>query len=165
MIVHLVFTGCLLGLTVLNYYSGRRNVLYPAFLFALIWLVVFCLYMVPLIEIDNLGAYTLAVVVAGTAAFSAGAAIVGWRRHSRPIAVSPCRNSICKKVIFFWCLGVLPAFFLELRKLSGGGGLENFLIGARVAIVDAVANGEVPLGPIYTIAVTLSMFSAFIFLI
>jgi oligosaccharide repeat unit polymerase len=165
MIVHLAFTGCLLGLTVFNYYAGRRNVLYPAFLFALIWLVVFCLYMVPLIEIDNLGVYTLAVVVSGAAAFSAGAAIVGRRRQSGPVAVSRCRNSISKKVIFFCCIGVLPAFFLELRKLSGEGGFDSLLSSARVAIVDAVTNGEAPYGPIYTIAVTLATFSAFIFLI
>lgn len=165
MIIHLAFTGCLLLLTVFNYYAGRRNVLYPAFLFALIWLVVFCLYMVPLIEINNLGVYTLAVLVSGAAAFSAGAAIVGRRRQSPPVVVFRCGNSISKKVIFFCCLGVLPAFLLEVRKLSGEGGLDGFLSSARVAIVDAVTNGGAPFGPIYTTAVTLAMFSAFIFLI
>jgi len=50
--------ACVLGLMVFNYYAGRRNVLYPAFLFSLIWLVVSSLYMVPLIEVDKLGAYT-----------------------------------------------------------------------------------------------------------
>src|ERR1041385_2809143 len=165
MIAHLAFTGCLLGLTVLNYYAGRRNVLYPAFLFALIWLVVFCLYMVPLIEFDNLGVYTLAVVVSGAAAFSAGGAIVGRRKYSLPALVSPYRNSISKKVLFFFCLGVLPVFFLEVQKLGGGGGLNSLLIGARVAILDAVMNGETPLSRICTIAVTLAMCSAFIFVI
>jgi len=165
MIAHLAFTCFLLGLTILNYYAGRRNVLYPAFLFALIWLVVFCLYMAPLIEFGNLGVYTLAVVVSGAAAFSAGCAIVGRRKHSLPALVSPCRNSISKKFIFFFCLGVLPAFFLEVRELGGGGGLGGLLIGARVAILDAIMNGETPLSRICTIAVTLAMCSAFIFVI
>src|SRR5487761_244228 len=166
MIVHLAFTGCLLGLTVINYRVGRRNVLYPPFLFALIWFVVFCLYMVPLVEVNELGAYTLTVVVSGVAAFSAGAAIVRRRRYSRPVAASPCVNSISKRIIFFCCLAILPAFFLEVRSLSAAGGSDSFLISARTSIIDAVTNGEKPFGsPIYTIGVTLAIFSAFIFLI
>ena len=166
MIVHLAFTGCLGGLAVLNYYAGRRNVLYPAFLFALIWFIIFCLYMVPLMEFDKLGVYTMAVVLSGAVAFSLGVAVLSPSGHSHPVVISPCRNSTFKKVIFFCCLGVLPAFVFELQRLGGGGGsLDSILIGARVAIITAMINGEKPLSPVYTIAVTLAMVNAFVFLI
>ena len=166
MIVHLAAMACVLGLAVLNYYVGRRNVLYPAFLFSLIWLVVFLLYMVPLIEVNKVGAYTLAIVVCGVAAFSAGAAVVRRRTYSRVGTVSICRNTIAKRLIFLSCLVILPGFFLELRELSDRGGLDSFMISARVGIVDAVTNGEKPFSsPVYTFAPTLAIFTAFIFLI
>ena len=166
MIVHLAFTCCVLGLTIFNYYAGRRNILYPAFLFSLIWLVVFCIYMLPLVEVDKLGTYTLFVVVSGVISFSAGAAIVGWWTFSRPLAVASRSNSIFKKILFFCCLALLPGFVLEILRLSASGGLESFMISARAAIADAVTSGEKPYSsPIYTIAPMLAIFNAFIFLI
>jgi oligosaccharide repeat unit polymerase len=165
MISHLIFTGCILGLTIWNYSVGRRNVLYPPFLFSLIWLVVLLFYLIPLIEVDKLGADTLAIVVSGIVAFSVGGAMVG-RTYSHRGAVSMPRNSISKRVIFFCSLALLPGFFLEIRRLSGAGGLESFLISARTAIVDAVVAGEKPFSnPIYTIAPYFAIFTAFTFLI
>jgi oligosaccharide repeat unit polymerase len=149
----------------LNYRAGRRNVLYPAFLFALIWFFVFCLYVVRLIEFDNLGVYTLTVVLSGAAAFSLGGAILRPRERSGPNVISPRRNSIFKKLIFFCCLGVLPAFVFELQRLGGGDSFDSLLVGARVAIITAMINGEKPLSPVYTIAVTLATLNAFVFLI
>src|SRR5271169_65465 len=117
MIAHMAFTALVLGLTLLNYYVGRKNVLYPAFLFSLIWLVVFCLYMVPMIEVDKLEADTLAVVVLGVAAFSAGGAIVARRRYSRTAALPKPTNLMAKRFIFFCCLALVPVFFLEIQRL------------------------------------------------
>jgi oligosaccharide repeat unit polymerase len=166
MIVHFAFTVAVLALTVFNYKAGGRNVLYPAFLFSLIWFVVFCLYMLPLIEVDKLGADTLAVVVSGVAAFSAGGAIVGRRRYSRSVAVSMPGNSIAKRVIFFCCLALLPVFFLEIQRLSVAGGLDNLMISARAAIIEAVSSGgKAYSSPFYTAAPMLAIFTAFIFLI
>jgi len=166
MIVHLAFTGCVLGLTALNYYAGRRNVLYPPFLFAMIWLAVFTIYMAPPIEVDKVRADTLAVVVSGVAAFSVGGAVVGRRRNSSATLESTPRNTISKKIIFLCCLAILPAFFLEIQRLSGAGGVEGFMISARAAIIDAATNGERPFeSPAYSIAVTLAVCSAFIFYI
>ncbi|HEY2545234.1 MAG TPA: O-antigen polymerase [Candidatus Acidoferrum sp.] len=164
MIVHLIFTGCVLGLTVLNYYAGRRNVLYPAFFFSLIWLVVLCLYLVPLVELNPLGAVTLAIVTSGIVAFSAGASFAGWW-HPRPPVASLSRNSV-KRALFFYCLAALPLFFLETRRLSAAGGLEGFLFSARASLIEATENGERQYSsPLYTITVTLSVFVAFILLI
>src|ERR1700687_4202686 len=166
MIVHLAFTAAALGLTVFNYYVGRRNVLYPAFLFSLIWFVVFSLYMVPIIEVDKLGADTLAVVVSGVAAFSAGGAVVGPRRCSRSVAGSTPGNSIAKRVIFFCCLALLPVFFLEIQRLSVVGGLDSLMISARAAIIDAILHGgKAYSSPLYVAAPMLAILTAFIFLI
>jgi oligosaccharide repeat unit polymerase len=166
MIVHLLFTVVVLGLTVFNYYFGRRNVLYPAFLFALIWFVALFLYMMPLIEVEKLGAHTLVVVVSGVAAFSGGAAIVVRWRNSRPVRVFTCRNTISKRAIFFCCLAILPFFFFEIRRLSAGADLASFMLSARAATTDAVTNeGSAYSSPIYTAALMLTIFIAFVFLI
>jgi len=166
MILHLAFSVVLLGLTVLNYYAGRRNVLYPPFLFALIWLAVFFIYLAPPIEVDKVQADTLAVVFSGVVAFSAGGAVVGRRRNSSTTPESTPWNTISKKIIFLSCLAILPAFFLEIQRLSDVGGIEGLMISARVAIIDAVTNGERPFGsPVYSFAVMLAIFGAFIFLI
>jgi oligosaccharide repeat unit polymerase len=166
MLIQLVFTVCMAGMTAFNYRAGRRNVLYPAFLFSLIWFVVSCLYLVPLVEVDDLGPYTMVVVLCGTAAFSAGATLMEWWPYLRPPKTSPNRNALAKKIIFFFCLAVLPFFALEIRSLSIGRGLEGFMNSARGAIVEAVQNGATrPYSSIYTIATTMSVFVAFIFLI
>lgn len=166
MILHLAFTCCLLGLTVLNYYVGRRNVLYPAFLFSLVWLVGFCLYMVPLVETDELAPYTLAVVVSCVVFFSAGAAIFRRRVYPSQVAVYSGRSVMPKRAIFFYCLAVLPVFFWETQRLSAQGGVEGLLASARVAIIEAVQSGEKPYeNLVYSTAATLAMFVAFVFLI
>ena len=166
MIVHLAFTGCLLGLTVVNYYAGRRNVLYPPFLFTLNWFVVFCLYLVPLVEVNELGASTLAVVASGVAAFSAGGAIAERGRDPRPLADFTHRNPIVKKVILLCCLAFLPAFFWEIRRLSAVGGFDSFMISARVAMNDAATNGEkIYSSRLYIAAPMLALFVALVFLI
>jgi oligosaccharide repeat unit polymerase len=166
MIAHMAFTTVVLGLTLLNYYVGRKNVLYPAFLFSLIWLVVFCLYTLPMIEVDELGIDTLAVVVSGVAAFSVGGAVVGRSRNARSVAVSRPTNPMAKRVLFFCCLTVLPIFFLEIRRLGAVGGLDSLMISARAAIIEAVSNGEKAYSsPFYTAAPMLAIFTAFVFLI
>jgi oligosaccharide repeat unit polymerase len=168
MIAYLPFAGILLGLTVVNYYVGRRNVLYPPFLFSLSWFVVFCLCMIPLIEVNKLGADTLAIVVLGAAAFSAGGAVVGGRRSVRnliPVG-TPSGGAWPRKIILFYCLAVLPAFYLEVRSLSAAGGFAGFMISARAAVVAAVENGQNAFGGrLYSTAIILSTFNAFVFLI
>jgi oligosaccharide repeat unit polymerase len=166
MIVHLAFTGCMVGLAVFNYRRGGRNVLYPPFLFALIWLVTLIVYMAPPIDVEKVGAYTLAVVVSGVAAFSAGGAIMGRRKYSGSVVGAVANNSISKKVIFFCCLGFLPLSFMEVRRLGGVGNLDSFMMIARTAITDAALNGEtVYSNRIYGVAPILAVYCAFIFLI
>src|SRR5271169_6951544 len=166
MLVHLFFTMCVLGFAAINYRRGGRNVLYPPFLFALVMLVVLCIYIAPPIEVERLEWYTLFVVVCGVAAFSAGGATVRRRRYARPAAQSPPVNSISRKIIFLCCLAILPAFYLEIRRLSGVGGLDGLLISARAAAIEAVINGEKSYSnPVFGSAPILAMFSALIFLI
>lgn len=166
MIVHLTFTGIVLVLTVFNYYAGRRNVLYPPFIFSLIWLAIFCICMVPMVEVDELGADTLAIVVSAVVTFSAGGGIAQRRRYSGPALVSKPTSPTAKRVILFCCLALLPVFFLEIERLSAVGGLDSLMISARAAIVDALAYGERAYSsPIYTAAPMLAIFTAFVFLI
>jgi oligosaccharide repeat unit polymerase len=170
MITHLIFAGLAVVLTVFNYYAGRKIVLYPPFIFSLIYLVVLGLYMLPLVQVDPLGIKTLAIVVAGVTAFSAGGASMRLGRYPRRIVNSPSGKPFYKKAIFFFCLALLPAFFFEIQRLGIGVGGESVMVRARAAIIDSVLNGEKPFSSplitaIYVIAPMLSIFNAFIVLI
>jgi oligosaccharide repeat unit polymerase len=170
MIYHLAFIILLFALTVFNYRLGRKNVLYPPFLFSVIWLVIlslyFMLYLVPLIEMSTLRVATLFAVMSGVIAFSAGGIIVGRQKYLCPLTDAQPDKSIYRKVLFFICVILLPIFYLEIRKLSGAGGLDGFLASARAAIVEELTNGESPYGgPLTTIAPLFAIFVAFIFVI
>lgn len=139
MILHFLSIGCLVGFAVFNYDFGRKNVLYPPFLFSTIWLVVlslyFCMYVVPIIEMKQLGAYTLFVVVSAVAAFTGGGFIVRRRRCS-PVRLDTARSSVYKRILFFCALALLPLFFMQIRRLSAAGGLDGFLMSARVELIE-----------------------------
>ena len=165
MFVYLVFSILILALTNLNYYIGRRNVLYPAFLISLVWLAVSCLLMVPLMELDRIGTDTLAIFFSALLAFSGGCALL--RGYAPPLVRKPAQPSaISRKMLFFVCLAILPAFYLQVGRLSGAGGLDGFLASARIAMVEALTYGEaVYSNPIYNIVPVLAVFVAFIFMI
>jgi hypothetical protein len=60
-----VITLFMAGLVLLNYRIGR-SVLYPPFIFTIMWLIVFSIYQTGLIEIDSLHKDTLLPVDAGS---------------------------------------------------------------------------------------------------
>lgn len=95
MTFRLAFVGCLLGLTTFNYYIGRKNVLCAAFLFSLIWPLVFCLSLVPLVEIGRVRAGTIAVVLAGAVAFSANGALVARPGGFVRLPLADSRSRAC----------------------------------------------------------------------
>jgi oligosaccharide repeat unit polymerase len=163
-IVHLSATALIGGLVALNYRIGKRNVLYPAFGFAAIWLIVLLLYAAQVIELNPLSSYTLLVVILGIVAFSIGSGL-GQLATTRPAANAPNPNPIFKRVMFLYCLLALPGCYLYVRSLSVVGGLDGFLESARAAILIALENGERRLPFLYTSAITLSVLVAFIFLI
>jgi oligosaccharide repeat unit polymerase len=170
MITHLIFAGLVVVLTVCNYYAGRKIVLYPPFIFSLIFLIVLGLYVLPLVQVDPLGIKTLVIVVAGIAAFSVGGVSMSLRRYRRPFVDGRRGKPFYKKAMFFFCLALLPAFFSEIQRLGTGMGAESVMVRARAAIVDSILNGEKPFSSplitaIYVIAPMLSIFNAFIVLI
>jgi oligosaccharide repeat unit polymerase len=170
MAYHFISLLCLLQLAAFNYRTGRKNVLYPPFLFSMIWLVVlslyFLLFIVPLMQMSTLGVRTLFIVVGSVVAFTAGGMVFRPRRYSLVIGETPSRESMWKKALFFGSLAALPAFYLEIRSLAAAGGLDGFLISARAAMLDQFANGESQFGgPLNTIAPLFAIFVAFIFLI
>lgn len=170
MIYHLAFTICILGLTIFNYYIGRKNVMYPPFLYSAIWLAVLSLYflllIVPIIEMPVLGVYTLFLVLSGTAGFTAGGLVMRSQRFAHPLIEAEPKNSMIKKVLLFCVIALLPVYYMAIRSLSAAGGLDGFLMSARAALVDRLNSGESGFGgPLSTIGPTFSVFVAFIFLI
>jgi oligosaccharide repeat unit polymerase len=170
MIYHFAFTICILGLTMCNYYIGRKNVMYPPFLYSAIWLAVLSLYFLlhvfPIIQMPVLGVYTLFLVVAGTAGFTAGGIVMRSQRFAHPLIEAEPKNSIAKRVLLFCSIALLPLYYMEIRSLSAAGGLDGFLMSARVALVERLNSGESGFGgPLNIIAPTFSVFVAFIFAI
>jgi len=170
MVYHLLSIGVLAGLAIFNYRHARRNVLYPPFLFCMIWVSVlslyFLLYLVPIIHMSTLHVYTLFVVLAASVVFSLGGMVIRRRYYVSPAVVLNDKKSIYKKILFFCCLGLLPFFFLEIRRLSALGGIDGFLASARVGLVEELTNGRSAFGgTLTTIAPLLAIFLAFIFVI
>jgi oligosaccharide repeat unit polymerase len=65
--------GCL-GILVLANYRFRRSVLYPPFIFCLVWLLDLTIYSLNLIDINPLHSGTLVLIVVGACLFSLGGA-------------------------------------------------------------------------------------------
>ncbi len=164
MLVYFMFTILLSILARLNYNVGRKNVLYPPFLLSMLWTFIFSFLILPIVKVDTVGGDTLAVVTAAVMSFSLGAALI--RTNCRAGFSTREMNVISKRILLLLCLAVLPAFYLEVGRLSLTGGMDGFLFSARTALLEALTNGEsVYSNPIFNIVPVLAIFTAFIFLI
>lgn len=161
MMAHVFFACLLWALTILNYRLGKRNVLYPAFVFSTIWATVLSIYFIPLIELDSLMPYTLVVITLGNVAFSAGGILCRpvSIRQAMPVASRPA----AKRLMLAYCVCILPFFGAYIW--GTGDADTGILRAARLVMLESVKLGEPPIPAVYSTAATLSVLVAFIFLI
>jgi oligosaccharide repeat unit polymerase len=130
----------LLGLTAMtyvNYVSGGRDVLYPAFTYTSIWALVAFGYALCPIEVDKLGSKTVAIFLAGGAVFSIGS-FLGNRplvptkhiEHGEIRTPQNRDNSQARNLLLCCTILVTILFLMMIIRLAGGiSGLNlSFLI-------------------------------------
>lgn len=125
------------ALAVINYmYSS--DVLYPAFMFSVIWDLAVGIYQIFPSEIDSIRWPTAVILLVGAVSFSAGCAL-----GTRPIcAGSPwfaedVSRSLFRTLLVVGCLIVVPFSVYATMKLAGMYNLSAAMfIAARQAVVD-----------------------------
>ena len=138
--------GILLFLTVLNY-RAQRSVLYPPFIFCVMWALDLGVYCLGLIQVDAVHGNTLAIVLAGAAAFSIGGWLAGLtpvellRIHQFPVRPQNFPR-LLRNALTVILLCALPVMAYQVFQLSKGGSGVGILMRARQAQVQAAENGE-----------------------
>ncbi len=132
-------------LTAGNYFLGRRRVLYPPFVYSLIWCGVTYLYGLSLIEMDKVDSITWWAIVSGATVFSIGS----WIAQLAPKRLLRLRvhelnhrtSSDCGKYLLVAvCVLSLPLLFREILSLGATGGL-GLLANTRQATIDIANSG------------------------
>ena len=137
-------TGIVAGLDGVELLGHRRNVLYPPFIFSLIWLAIFFylqLAILPMVKVRQLGASTLPSLFRRWLPSAPGAVL----RNGAGVGVQPWSLSQPARrpgvVSTLLLSAVVRCFFLEIERLSAVGGLDSLINQvARAAIINALAS-------------------------
>ena len=162
----------LVGFTLLataNFCIGKRDLLYPAFVFSGLWTLAFLVYTFAPVSIERISPVTACILVAGVIAFSAGSRIASALKYDDPeisiIYDKRVNNGWVKKLLVLYCVAVLPLFIADLKRLSGDG-IGGFFVAARVGFVEAVQKGQDPFpNPLSHSAIMIAISTSLVFLI
>lgn len=132
----------LLALSVVNYYLGSRDILYPAFTFTAVWSMAVAVYCFYPMEIDRISWSTLSVFLGGAGSFSVGS-LVGNRPLTRQTPRYPKRptsewqdNPQARIVLLVYSLLVFPLFAFDTVRIGGAISLSpTFFINLRENII------------------------------
>src|ERR1039458_8118582 len=140
-------------LLVLNY-RAQRSVLYPPFIFCVMWSL--CLAVIRLniifnfVELTPVHGNTLAIVAVGAASFSLGGLLAGLtpraflRTHLYIFPPKQVRtNDSLRKVLMIVLLCALPVVFYQVLQLSRSqGGGYSILLQAHQELIEETINPE-----------------------
>lgn len=133
-------------LTLMNYSIGRRRVLYPPFVYSLIWCFLTYLYGLSLIDMDQIQSITWWAIVLGALSFSVGSWLTEWTpkrllrlRLAELTHTTP--SSVGKQLLLVICILALPFLLREVLSLGAGGG-GGLLANTRQATTDIANSGE-----------------------
>lgn len=134
----------LLVLSSLNYWIGR-DVLYPAFVFCVIWLVAATLFLLCPVEIDPLSRNACGLLAFGALCFSFGS-VIGNRplvNGQRPWFAESATNPQPRRLLLLYSCLTVPLFVHDTIRLAGGFSFsQQFIISARDALLASSSPGE-----------------------
>lgn len=145
----ILFLG-LLALSYINYGIGKRDILYPAFIFTAVWTTVVALYLACPLEIRPLGWKTTAVIIGSMASFSAGSSLGNRPLYSKSSQARKGSNRAdqdnpqARIALLVYTLIAVAAVMVETRNLVGGESLlsPGFFMDLRLKIVTMGLEGE-----------------------
>jgi oligosaccharide repeat unit polymerase len=150
-------------------YLYRRDVVYPATVFAAVWLFAAAVYVFFPFEIDQIGWTAVAVITGGCATFSIGC-LLGNRpllRGQSTWFTNPSENPQPRLLLLLYVLITVPLVTYSMMKLAGLFHLSpELFITAREEVVNAQTDGRAVYdNPLVTSAPTIAVSVAFIQLI
>jgi len=125
----------------INYIIGKKNVLYPAFIYSFLWTVIFSAYIFSPIEVDPIRHKTAMLLLFGVVAFSAGCYLSRLIRLKNKLRIinTPYQD-YGKYFLFIYCLAVFPWFYRDIAAISGGG--LSSLVDLRLAMINTTLEGQ-----------------------
>jgi oligosaccharide repeat unit polymerase len=133
-------------LTAMNFLIGGRRVLYPPFVYSLVWCLDTFLFGLHLIEVREVHSITWGVIVLGAFCFSAGCWVAGWL-PKRVFTVQirelahPTTSNFGKQLLLLVCTLGIPLLLHEVMTL-GAGSSGGVLMNARQASVNIANAGN-----------------------
>jgi oligosaccharide repeat unit polymerase len=117
----------LMAITYINYLVGGRDVLYPAFTYTAIWLLVSLAYVFCPIEVYRIGWKTVAIFLAGAASFSIGSKLgnrsilTSRKADVKSLGIAPKEDNPQARNLLLGCTVLVTLIFLFLIvKIAGG---------------------------------------------
>ncbi len=135
-----------------NYRLGRRDVLYPGFLFSFLWFFTFALYVFCFIIVDEVTPTTDALLVSGVLAFTVGSYLARFVPRIKGVVdyIWDVPDSGCGKVIaLLWVIAIFPLFYRDIIISAGAGWLPSLAV-ARDAFVNMMLEKKTPYSSILT---------------
>ena len=149
-------------------YLLHRDVLYPAFIFSIVWLLATAVYIWFPAEIDPLQWPAVLIVLGGTVSFSVGCALgarpVGggnpWFSHSHG-------NPRTRMLLLIYCVAMIPFSIYSTMKLAETYNLSAAMFAAaRQAVITLQSEGNTfALNPLLDKAPTIAFSTAFILIL
>ncbi|UFS71305.1 oligosaccharide repeat unit polymerase [Geomonas sp. RF6] len=134
-------------LLVMNYLVGRRDILYPGFVYSALWTTIVVLYAFSPVQFNKISILTCCVLLGGAVAFSTGCYLgrfVPMKETGRQ-SIPPPRSGA--RFLVIYSLAVFPFFY---RDLAGLGGSLFSLGELRHLIISSLVSGEKPYSSIIT---------------
>lgn len=134
-------------LTVLNYFAGKRSVLYPPFIYSLVWFADAAIFWYAPLQVNEVHAITWWVITIGASLFSLG----GLLSRLLPKAAfstkvcdlsHPATSRIGLQLLLLVALTGMLFMIMDVLQHSGGGGLGGLLVRSRQFYVDMAEQGK-----------------------
>jgi oligosaccharide repeat unit polymerase len=165
-------TAFLALLTIVNFFAGKRRVLYPPLIYSFVWFMDTTIFGLSPIEVNEVHAITWWVIALGALVFSAG----GWLTSLLPRSVyeirirelsHPTVSSLGRTLLILLCVLGTPLFLHDVLQRGGSGSSSGLLVNARQASLDATVATESSLArdPIMTYLPVFSIWVATLCLI
>ena len=135
-------------LTILNYFVGKRRVLYPPFIYSFVWCADAALFWYAPIKVNEVHSITWWVIALGALVFSIG----GWLARLVPRALivtrvrelsHPEASRLGRILLITVCVLAVPIMLRDLVQ-RGAGGSGTVFAAARQSYVESAEGGKNP---------------------
>lgn len=144
-----IATISLAVLTVLNFFMGKRMVLYPPFVYSTIWLLDLIIFAISPITLNEIHSITWWVITLGALLFSIG----GWLTRLLSQGVFTVRilqlshstaSAFGRLILLGICILAIPVMSHQVLTSSGGASASETLLNARRTFVASGNEGNSP---------------------